>query len=69
MLGGSGAYDSSMRNFFENLVQFGAFWYIFWPNYVLKNSLKIKIFLYKKYFLDLYRYTLAMGHLASGEIF
>ena len=49
------------REIFENLVLFGAFWYIFWSDYVLKNFLKINIFLY--------RYTLAMGHLAPVEIF
>ena len=36
---------------FENLVQFGVFWSIFWSDCVLKNFLKINIFLYKTYFL------------------
>ena len=52
---------------FENLVRFGAFWYIFGSDCVFKDSLKINIFLYKKKLL--YRYTPAMGHLAPGEIF
>ena len=32
------------RENFENIVQFGAFWCIFWSDCVLKNSHKINIF-------------------------
>ena len=46
------------------------FWCIFWSDCVLKNSLKINIFLYKKnnYYIGIYTLN-ATGHLAPGEIF
>ena len=58
-------YASSPRNF-KKLVQFSAFWCIFWSDCVFKNSLKIDIFLYKKQLL--YKYTLAMmGYLNNSR--
>ena len=74
MLGSPGAYASSPENILKmwcSLVRFEV--YFDQIACVLKNSLKINIFLYKTYFLyktqSLYRYTLAMGYLAAGEIF
>ena len=57
MLGDSGAYASPLKIF----LKFCALILVYRSDYVLKNFLKINIFLY--------RYTRAMGHLAPGEIF
>ena len=61
MLGGSGAYASSpekIRKMWCSFVRFGVYF-----DESVKNSLKINLFLYKKYLLYTCRYTFAMGYL------
>ena len=77
MLGSSGAYASSPEKILKMWCSLVHFEVYFDQGCVLKNSLKINIFLYKTYFFyikhnaqnTIYRYTLAMGYLATGEIF